>query len=255
MTHLRRVPAISVEAVSMDRPPVRNIKAAERIAHEIVADIVRNQRPSGARLPLESELAERHGVSRATVREALRLLEIQGLIVVKPGPRGGTTVGAIESSFISRMLTLYFHLGATTYDELMRTQVILESSCAALAAANPDRADALVPYHEVCDPDDVPRYRAMTVGFHRAVYALVDNVALSMLTQAVTHTVSQHVIMTMDPVELRARLLDEHVELVDAIVAGDAERSRALAAAHFQHQHDHFRALMPERVADLVQWR
>ena len=144
-------------------------------------------------------------MSRATLREALRLLETQGLITLKPGPGGGTVVGSVEPSFLSRTLALYFHLGATTYDQLMRTQVSLESTCAELAAGHPDRVNVLAPFRAGCDHEDDAVYHESTVGFHGAVYQLAANPSLSLLTQAVTYAVTQHVLAHHADPELHPR--------------------------------------------------
>jgi len=245
---------IATGQIAIGQPRHRTVKAAERVAQNIVHDIVAKGLASGGHMPLEAAMATRYGVSRTTLREALRLLETQGLIVLKPGPGGGPLVGTIDPAFLSRTLTLYFHLGATTYDQLMRTQVTLEAACAELAAAHPDRRD-LLEFTAPCDCADTPGYREATVGFHAGVYRLADNPALSLLTQAVTHTVSQHVLLVMDPYELRPALIAQHAELAEAIAGGDGQRARQLMADHFRFQHDHFRELTPARVADVVEWR
>lgn len=246
---------MTVGQLTVEHPRIRTIKASERVAQDIVRDIVDQGLASGDHLPLESALAARYRVSRATLREALRLLETQGLIALKPGPGGGTLVGSVEPSFLSRTLALYYHLGATTYDQLMRTQVTLEATCAELAAGHPDRAEALREYTLGCDCLDTPAYRAATVGFHAAVYRLADNPALTLLTQAATYTVSQHVLLVMDPIDLRPRLLSEHIALARTIMRGDGAAARRLMTDHFESQHDHFRRLMPARVSDVVQWK
>lgn len=248
-------PTMTVGQVTSERPRQRAPKAAERIAQEIVRDIVSRSLASGDRLPLESELAAQYEVSRSTLREALRLLETQGLIALKPGPGGGTVVGSIEPAFMSRMLALYFHLGATTYDQLMRTQVVLESNCARLAAASARRQELMQRYHASCDVDDTAAYRQATIGFHSAVYELADNPALTMLAAAVTTMVTQHVLMTMEPVELRPELIEQHQQLAATIAAGDGQAAAELTASHFEFQHDHFRRQRPARVAEAVEWK
>ena len=200
-------------------------------------------------------MVEEYGVSRTSLREALRLLEIQGLISLKPGPGGGPVVGTLEPSFLARTAALYFHLSGSRYVDVMRTQVLMESTCARLAAQHPDRQSAMAPWftHEM--PDDLAVYRKLTTGFHGVVYELAANPVLSLLTQAVTHIVTQHVILTMDPVELRPLIVDESAQLADIIAAGDADGAEREMAAHFQHQHDHFAARSPARMQEIIQWR
>jgi GntR family transcriptional regulator, transcriptional repressor for pyruvate dehydrogenase complex len=233
----------------------RTVKASERVAQEIVHDIVLRGLQSGDRLPLEAAMVEEYGVSRTSLREALRLLEVQGLISLKPGPGGGPVVGTVEPAHLARTAALYFHLGAATYADVMRAQVQMESTCARLAAASPDRSVAMAPWLHQELPGDTQVYRELTTGFHGVIYGLAGNPVLSLLTQAVTHIVTQHVIATKDPVELRGVILDEHAALARAIADGKAETAASMMAQHFERQHEHLRRVWPGRVEQNIQWR
>src|SRR3982074_934120 len=111
----------------------RTRKTSERVALDIVHDIVAQGLQAGDRLPLAAAMVDQYDVSRASLREALRLLEVQGLIRLKPGPGGGPVVGSVEAANLARTATLYFHLGASTYGQLMETQVLFEPIAAQLA--------------------------------------------------------------------------------------------------------------------------
>ena len=87
------------------------------------------------------------------------------------------------------------------------------------------------------------------------MYQAADNPVLSLLTQAVTHTVTQHVVQNMDPVELRGEIIDEHANLAAVIAGGDADGAEKMMAAHFEHQHDHLRRRSPGRIEENIQWR
>jgi len=233
----------------------RTVKASERVAQDIVRDIVARGLGTGDRLPLEAAMVEEYGVSRTSLREALRLLEMQGLISLKPGPGGGPVVGTVEPAHLARTAALYFHLGSATYEDLMRTQVLMESSCARLAAMNPLREAHMAPWITQELPVATGAYREQTSGFHGAVYQAADNPALTLLTQAVTHIVTQHVLLTMDPVELRGQIVDEHESLARTIASGDSYAAERAMAEHFEHQHEHLRRRSPGRVEEHVQWR
>jgi GntR family transcriptional repressor for pyruvate dehydrogenase complex len=233
----------------------RSQKASERVAREIVHDIVAQGLRVGDRLPLEAAMGEQYQVSRASLREALRLLEVQGLIHLKRGPGGGPAVGAVDAAHLARTATLYFHLGASTYGQLFETQVLLEPVCAQLAAQHPDRRSVMKPFFEEAPPGTEEEYRHQTTHFHDVVYRLAANPVLVLLTGAVTHVVSDHVVATMDPVELRPAILDEHVAIAQAIAAGQIERSRRLMSEHFQAQHDFYREHWPARLLELIEWR
>jgi DNA-binding FadR family transcriptional regulator len=75
------------------------------------------------------------------------------------------------------------------------------------------------------------------------------------LTEAVTHIVTQHVIVTADPVELRGSIVDEHAALARLIASGDAERVEDEMASHFRRQHDYVRERSPARLQENIQWR
>ena len=247
--------SMTVGQLTLREERSRTVKASERVAQDIVRDIVRRGLATGDRLPLEAAMVEEYGVSRTSLREALRLLEVQGLISLKPGPGGGPVVGAVEPSHLARTAALYFHLSAATYADLMGAQVLMESTCARLAALNPEREAFMAPWLEQELPDDTPTYRDVTVGFHGAVYEAAANPVLSLLTQSVTHTVTQHVVGTMDPVELRGQIVDEHEELARVIAKGDADDAGRMMAEHFAVQHAFLRKRSPARIEETVQWR
>jgi DNA-binding FadR family transcriptional regulator len=138
---------LTIGEVSLHRPPSRAVKASEQVAQAIVRDMVQRGLGSGERLPGEAAMAASYRVSRATLREALRILEVQGLISLKPGPGGGPTVGTVEPRNLARTQSLYFHLGAARYRDVMAAQVEMESTCARLAAGHPDRAEAMAPWN------------------------------------------------------------------------------------------------------------
>ena len=233
----------------------RTQKTSERIAFEIVHDIIRAGLSAGDKLPSEPEMVERYGTSRASLREAVRILEVQGLMRLRPGPGGGTTLGSVDASNLARTAALYFQLSGATYAQLLDVQLLLEPGCAAAAARHPDRVDALAPFLIMTDGIDEPEYRLETEHFHDVVYRLADNSVLSLCAKAINHLVTTQVLSTMDPVVLRRTILREHVRLAKTLIAGDAERSARLMRSHFAKQHDHYRTNHPSRLREIIQWR
>src|SRR6266850_1578298 len=108
---------------SRDQLTGRPIKTCELVAMEIVRDIVASRRHPGEGLPDESKMLSRYRASRSSLREALRLLEVQGLVNIRAGRGTGTTVGTVHHSHLARTLTLYLHMSGATYKQLLEAWV------------------------------------------------------------------------------------------------------------------------------------
>src|SRR3546814_360135 len=126
-------------AADTQNPRQRAPKAADVTASRIVDDILKGSVRVGDKLPTEPEMLERYEVSRESLREALRLLEIQGIVDIKRGPGGGPFVAPLNSGYLARTSSLYFHLSGATYSELLDTWAALEPTLAERAAKLPDR--------------------------------------------------------------------------------------------------------------------
>lgn len=234
----------------------RAVKTSEVVMMSIVEDIVARGLTSGDRLPTEADMMRQYGVSRASLREALRLLEVQGLITLKPGPGGGAVVGAADHRNFARTATLYLHLAGMTYGELTATQEVLEPILAEHAARHPDasvKRAALEPYLATDIPQDGPEYRRLSSGFHDAVARLAGNGVLALLARSTSSIVTSHVTSHMDPVELRPTILDEHRAIARAICAGQHQAARRLMREHYDRQHTYLRVHWPTRLDEIVE--
>lgn len=236
--------------------PHRSVKTSEAVMVLLVRDMVARGLTSGDRLPTEAEMMRQYGVSRASLREAIRLLEVQGLITLKPGPGGGAAVGAADYRNFARTVTLYLHLGAMTYGEVTTTQEVLEPLLAEAAARNPDtvaKRTTLAPYLSDDIPAEGPEYRRLSSGFHDAVARLAANGVLALLTRSLSGIVTSHVTAHMDPVQLRPAILDQHRAIARAICAGQHQAARRLMAAHYAHQHQYLAERWPNRLGEIVE--
>ena len=119
--------------------PRRPAKTAETVAAAIVRDIVSRNLSPGDTLPSEAAMLAHYRVSRASLREALRLLEVQELIRLKPGPGGGPIVTSVDPRNLAKMTTLYLHLGGATYRELFEAVLVMSPISAERAARHSDR--------------------------------------------------------------------------------------------------------------------
>src|SRR6266404_6991983 len=115
--------------------PVAVARASSAIAEQIRNAILTGRVKAGERLSPERELAEQFGVSRVTVRDALRSIEAMGLIKVKVGARGGAFVTAPTGSKVAQSMSDMMVMSATTPEDIVEARLIVELGTVTLACA------------------------------------------------------------------------------------------------------------------------
>ena len=240
---------------------MRPLKTAESVARDIVHDIIEAGQLPGAALPSEAAMLDHYRVSRESLREGLRLLEVQGLISIRRGPGGGPVVGTVDPANLGRVSTLFFHMSGATYAELFEAWQMAEVALAERAARHPDgeaRAAAMAPYLSSDAPgtgeDELERFVEAHAGFHGAVASLVDNRVLELTLQTYGQIVSHHLATVQDPRDIRQMLADDHRELARAVAAGHPRRARDLMEAHIAGVAGHNRERLGDRVDDFIEW-
>jgi DNA-binding FadR family transcriptional regulator len=159
------------------------VSISKQIAEQLRSAIVSGQFKIGERLPTEDELAQRYGVSRPSVREALKRLAAQNLVRAKRGPTGGNFV--VQPSFeelaesLSGAATLLVGMGALDIEEIIEGRRILQVSCLQQAVVNADDAqlrnieDALQRQQDPGISDE--EFCQADVAFHRALVDATNN--------------------------------------------------------------------------------
>ncbi|WP_198351040.1 FadR/GntR family transcriptional regulator [Flavisphingomonas formosensis] len=248
------------------RPPIaadsdgglsgRSFKTAELVAFDIVREIVDKQMAPGSRLPHEAEMLSHYRVSRASLREALRLLEVQGLIRLQPGI--GVTVGHASPRNLGRTMTLFYQMNGASYEELLVAWTLTEPLLAELAARNPDTAKReamLRPFLAATTQENGPQAINDGLAFHDAIAELAENRALAITYRGIGFIVSDHMLMSKDRTQLETFITEEHAEISAAVIAGDGKTAQALMAKHVEHVVEDFRAYWPAKLGERVRWR
>src|SRR3954465_2522912 len=115
--------------------PITVARASSAIADQIRAAIITGKLTEGARLAPERELAEQFGVSRVTVRDALRSLEAMGLIEVRVGARGGAFVTAPTGSHVAQAMSDMMLMAVLSPEDIVESRLIVELGTITLACA------------------------------------------------------------------------------------------------------------------------
>ena len=236
----------------------RTLKISEVVAKRIVADIVRNRLRIGDQLPGESEMLQQYDVSRESLREGLRLLETQGFLTIRRGPGGGPVVAGVDPRNLARMSTLYYHLAGANYEDLFDAWLTLEPVVVRKVAEDIGREAkraALEPFFPSEEDTERVRFMSTSNGFHAVLANLSGNRVLTLMLQAISHIVNDHVIRDLDPLNEREEISHDHAEIGRAVIAGKGAKAQRLAAEHIQHIVDHYRTNYPAAVLELVEWR
>lgn len=201
-------------------------------SHELVVEAIENQIMSGALrvgdpLPPERELAARLQVSRAGVREAIRVLEAQGVVTssVGAGRDAGTFIAAMPSAALTRFLRLHVALSNFPMPDIVDARVMLERNSAVLAAAHAG-ADEMASIRralvQMDDPGtDCEPFNDADTAFHVAIAEAGGNRLVADMTIAIRASLRDPILAAMRQVQdwpaLARTLQDQHHGIFDAI--------------------------------------
>jgi DNA-binding FadR family transcriptional regulator len=216
--------------------PVTVARASSSIADQIRAAIVTGQLKEGARLPPERELAEQFGVSRVTVRDALRALEAMGLIEVRVGARGGAFITVPSGSVVGQTMSDMMMMQAISPEDVVEARLIVELGTVTLACVRATDED-LARLHEHAELATkalaAKSYtREISWEFHALLSEAAHNAAVEGLTHSFRSTLSMHPFRTREGAPAHARTVEEHRLILAAVDARDGASARREMAHH-----------------------
>lgn len=233
-------------------------KISEQIARQILRDIQIQGLGPGDRLPPEAIMLERFDIGRGSLREALRILEVNGLVTIKTGPGGGPVIAAASAAAFGQMWTLHLQSIGATYRELLEARVELESGLARRAAEmKSEESTAMIraALEEGAQPlRDDSVYAMVTSGFHSAVCVAGSNPVLALTANSIQSIWSQRVTTFLFAPDERPTVHAEHEEIARAIEAGEARLAEDLMRSHLRHYQDYCEQRYPARMDDIVDW-
>jgi GntR family transcriptional repressor for pyruvate dehydrogenase complex len=218
------------------------LKQYEQVAEELRTRVVGGTLPPGSRLPNEAVLAQEFGVSRPTVREALRSLAAQDLIRTAKGAGGGSfvTLPSVErvSDFLHSSITLMADANDVSLEDLLEARELIEVPAARLAAAR-RRDDELERLRETI-PDQPLRLGpdqqfVYNQDFHSVVIGCCDNALLAIAAQPIFGVLQRNLARTKLGARFHRAINEQHRTIAAAIEAGDAEAAGAEMHAHLEY--------------------
>lgn len=216
--------------------PVSVARASAAIADQIRQSILDGKLEEGDRLPPERELATQFGVSRVTVRDALRILEAAGLVEVRVGARGGAFVTVPTGSVVAQAMADMVVMSAVTPADVVEARLIVELGTVTLACARAtdDDLQALDELAETARRElNAGAYtRERSWEFHALLAEAAHNGAVRGLTQSFRSTLSMHPVRVRERGKGFAATVEEHERIDAAVRRRDAAAARREMAAH-----------------------
>ncbi|MCB0939854.1 MAG: FadR family transcriptional regulator [Mycobacterium sp.] len=228
----------------MAAPRIRQPRVADIVAARLRDDILSGRLKEGDILPSQESLFTEFGVSPPALREAIHILEVDGLVSVRRGNVGGAVVHLPSAERTAHMISMVLQSRSSTPADVSGALIHLEPICAGMCAAREDRLTEVVPYLQVeIDRQeeqfgDASQYVRNARRFHEALVSRCGNEPMILLIGSLELIWSAHESSVWgdegDPMAhktMRAALRD-HQRLVDAIRDGNADRAVRLAQDH-----------------------
>ncbi|MBB97567.1 MAG: GntR family transcriptional regulator [Rhodobacteraceae bacterium] len=214
-----------------------------RVAEEIKQWVVEQGLLPGDRLPGETELMARFAMAKGTIREAMRILEAQGLIKTRTGPGGGSFVHEVSRGRAKALLGNYFYFKDLTVGDIYQLRRALEPELAASLAGTLSQevlAELEANIAQYSEPattlDEERAQHVASLRFHAILAEQADNSLLSFVIDFMVNLLSDLTVhrKLYEPInrELWAKGRDYQARLVMALRAGDKGAARAVMTAH-----------------------
>ncbi|MEU7816597.1 FCD domain-containing protein [Pseudonocardia sp. NPDC049154] len=235
---------------TVDAPDVNSrgkpheVKLARRVARRLEQDLLAADLPVGSIFASETELRERYGVSRAVLREAIRLVEHHGLAVMRRGPYGGLVVQAPDARPLTNAVVVYLEYVGTTVEDLLAVRALLEPLAARLAAQNltEEHIQALreALAEERSHGELAPAMRDL---LHVLVGRIGGNRVLALFIDVLVQLTERYAAIPPPPDEEGKRELSAasdhaHERITDAIIAGNAMLAEHRTIRHLDAMRD-----------------
>ena len=214
--------------MSLDLAAVVVPKASDVLAAKLRELILSSGLAEGTPLPTERELVAQSGLSRTSVREALRVLETEGLVLTKVGRNGGSQVRRPGRESISRSLELFVRSHGVRFEALLEAREAIEPAAARLAAIHRSDDDLaeMTRVHQLLDhvTDDVAEHVRLNLQWHRAVVRASRNELLIAFFDAIAQSVHAATeSRSLNSAEVRREVVRVHERVLAAIAAQDPD--------------------------------
>lgn len=229
-----------------------SVLLAETIADGIVG---RGMRP-GDRLPTEAEMIAEYEVGRGTLREALRVLEAQGVIEIRVGAGGGPFVARPDPGRLAQMLSLLLRMSDVTLREVLDARLIIEPALAGQAAALRDDGHVAALRANQGTLEAAPRgsseFMRLNQEFRTLLADASGNRPLAALWSALSAIADGHEAGVRYSPAALSGLIAAHRKITDAVAGGDSAIAARVMTSHLDATREYVTRYYPHLLDDPV---
>lgn len=236
----------------------RRPSTATLLAQRIMRDSARQGLGVGDVLPTEHEMTEHYRTGRSTVREALRLLELEGVIAFRLGPQGGPVLTEPNAGHLADTVALLMQLTDSPFRTVIEVRSAVEPMIARLTAKTV-RDDTLRELRATVDtmqqlPAGDPSYWAADKCFHRIVAASSGNPLLALVVDSLLGIMDGDAVGTGYPEDRRDEILRAHEQILEALAEHDPDAAAARMLAHIKDYERYAESAFPGLLGRTVTW-
>ena len=233
---------VTAQIAAIGAPTTRVVvpKAARIVADALRERILTKEVETGSHLPSAETLLEEFGVSRATLREALNVLESEGLVRLRRGPGGGAIVTAPDGLAIMRSLDSLLRFEGTTVEQVMQVRLVVDPLAARLAAVHADAADLErigLSVERQRRPDVIGSHEQWfqeNLHFHWAIAAASHNPLVRVLSESLHNIVLTGGLPVDFEAEERRGSVTDHAAVYERIAARDPDGAADRLRRHLE---------------------
>jgi DNA-binding FadR family transcriptional regulator len=228
------------------------------VAQRIVRDVMRGGMKPGDLLPPERTMLEKYETGRGTLREALRLLEFQGVIALKPGPRGGPVLLDPDASHLANTVVLLMQLKEAPFRTIVEVRSALEpmiSSLAAVRITDESIKELGATIEDMRDNlDDQHIFLDANKSFHDIIAWSSGNPLFGYIVDSLLGIMDGTVIGIDYPSPRRTAILKAHENIYAAISSRDPVASEELMRKHIDEYVRYAERKFPEVLNRVIPW-
>jgi GntR family transcriptional repressor for pyruvate dehydrogenase complex len=238
-----------------DGRPRRPRKMAEIVAREILAHVLTSGMQPGDRLPAESVMLRQYDIARSTMREALRILEVYGVLTIRSGPGGGPVLSDMGPREIAQTVQLFLSAKRVALGDVWGSLQLLHALLARQAAVAGDAGQlAALRENLAQEPtDDRREYNRLVTNFHQTMADVPGGRLLRVMVEVLEEIMVLQVGKRVDIASAMAYFSDRK-GIAEAVFAGDAEEAARLTVQHSERVTKLLRRSVPGALERPVEW-